>query len=275
MKTMVLALLTAMAILATASFAEAKIIGEFHDLSTGEKKKVYRVEKGDTCWGIFRKLFPEEKINPNSVAKKIMQPNGILAPRKLATRTVLEVIVEKAHPLPEATVSKEMEAGKAESEKKIADLERENAELKQEATRMHKIISDLEAVLQASLQEKEEAQTILSKMEEAFEKRESRGIYISKPPLGSSILFAVGSCILVWMLYLIWYEKSAKATDVWLLSKEEAKEARNLFRTIDREVFLDEEIKRLIDGIGKEDYHECESEFFRTGDEGGDYEKCN
>jgi len=260
MKKSILALLLAMAALATAGFAEAGVIGEFNDLVTGEKKLVYEVVKGDTCWGIFRKLFPEKAVSPANVAKEIRLPNGIANPRKLAIGTILIVTVEKGRASLAPIVSKEVETGKAEAEK-MADLERENVNLEQEAVQLHEVITDLERALQASDQEKGVTEKALYETEERLRGEEARGIYISKPPLGSIILFATSGCIILWMLYVTWSEKGTQRTK-WQLSKEEAEEARHIFKTVDRQIFLDEEIRRLIENIGKEEDWEYDPNFF-------------
>ena len=98
MNRIALALLMAMAILATASFAEAGvIIGEGINFTTGEKRIAYEVKRGDTICHIGRKVI-SKKVTLAEVLEKIAVPNGIKNPRKLKIGTILIIQV----PLSEA-----------------------------------------------------------------------------------------------------------------------------------------------------------------------------
>lgn len=291
MKTWIVALLIAMAISVTASSAEAKVIEKLHNPATGEEKIAYQVEDGDNPWNLCRE-FISGQTTLEKVKQEIMLPNGISDPRKLATGTVLIVIVKKAHLLPEATVSKEMEAGKAESEKKIADLERENAELKKEAVRLQKIISDLETARRVSDQEHKatEVKNLKQQKQELLRKEEPISYDIRLPiahhnsSRNGIMMIASALLMLVIGTFLAWeYIKNRKhsGSDKSLDCYNEKEEEPLTFATMPnvrpiRPVSFSEEEDNLIlipDGINRTKMDPNLDLFIANIGKGDDYEK--
>ncbi len=82
----------AMATLVLARFADAGVIAEGINFSTGEKRIAYEVERGDTLGHIGRKVI-SKKVTSEDVWKRITAPNGIKNPRKLKIGIILIIQV--------------------------------------------------------------------------------------------------------------------------------------------------------------------------------------
>ena len=105
MNRIALALLMAMAILATASFAEAGVIRVIYHNPSGEKEIWHKIVSGDDLGSIYEKYIPG-KVTRKKIKKRIANPNGISNPDRIIAGKIIKISGKDLKPvLPEGCSS--------------------------------------------------------------------------------------------------------------------------------------------------------------------------